>query len=267
MKLYYRRYGEGTPLIILHGLYGSSDNWVTIAKTLADSFAVYLPDQRNHGQSPHSEVHSYDSMRDDLFELVSDLELKEFFLAGHSMGGKTAVSFALKWPDMLNGLLVADISPFINENSRSVFLNQHLTILESILSIDLSAIRTRQQLESLLSEKIASDRIRGLIMKNLQRSGESNFSWRLNARAILNNLSNLMAGVAPDPYTTTEITGFPVIFLKGERSDYLSMKDFADILKIFPVADFVTIRNSGHWLHSDNPEDVVANIRRLLNDV
>ena len=106
-------------------------------------------------------------MRDDLFELVSDLGLKKFFLAGHSMGGKTAVSFALKWPDMLNGLIVADISPFINENSRSVFLNQHLTILESILSIDLSAILTRQQLESLLSEKIVSDRIRGLIMKNL----------------------------------------------------------------------------------------------------
>src|SRR5512133_2376601 len=116
MKLFCRKYGNGPPLIILHGLFGSSDNWVTIAKNLSDSFTVYLPDQRNHGQSPHSDVHDYDSMRDDLFELVNDLSLKKFFLAGHSMGGKTAISFALKWPEMLNGLLIADISPFVNKS-------------------------------------------------------------------------------------------------------------------------------------------------------
>ena len=101
MKLFFRKYGNGPPLVILHGLYGSSDNWVTIAKHLSDSFTVYLPDQRNHGQSPHSKIHDYDSMSDDLYELVNDLKLKKIFLAGHSMGGKTAISFALKWPEML----------------------------------------------------------------------------------------------------------------------------------------------------------------------
>src|SRR5674536_156004 len=112
MKLFYRKYGNGPPLIILHGLYGSSDNWITIAKSLSDSFTVYLPDQRNHGRSPHSPIHDYDSMRDDLFELANDLKLKKFFLAGHSMGGKTAISFAIKWPEMLDGLFIADISTF-----------------------------------------------------------------------------------------------------------------------------------------------------------
>ena len=95
MKLFCRKYGNGPPLVILHGLYGSSDNWVTIAKKLGNSFTVYLPDQRNHGQSPHSQIHDYDSMRDDLFELAGDLNLKKFFLAGHSMGGKTAISLSL----------------------------------------------------------------------------------------------------------------------------------------------------------------------------
>ena len=118
MKLFYRKFGDGPPLIILHGLYGSSDNWVSIAKKLGDSFTVYLPDQRNHGQSPHSDIHDYDSMRDDLFELVTELRLKKFFLAGHSMGGKTAMAFAVKWPEMINGLLIADISPFTNENTQ-----------------------------------------------------------------------------------------------------------------------------------------------------
>ena len=111
MKLFFRKYGNGPPLVILHGLYGSSDNWVTIAKILSDSFTVYLPDQRNHGQSPHSDIHDYDSMRDDLLEFVRDQSINKFFLAGHSMGGKTAIAFALKWPEMLNGLLIADISP------------------------------------------------------------------------------------------------------------------------------------------------------------
>ena len=118
MKLFYRKYGNGPPLIILHGLYGSSDNWVTIAKSLGDLFTIYLPDQRNHGQSPHDNIHDYDSMRNDLFELAYDLKLNKFFLAGHSMGGKTAIAFALKWPEMINGLLIADISPFTNETTK-----------------------------------------------------------------------------------------------------------------------------------------------------
>ena len=115
MKLFYRKYGSGLPLIILHGLYGSSDNWVSIAKSISDRFTVYLPDMRNHGQSPHSPVHNYDSMTEDLFELVNDLKLKKFFLAGHSMGVKTAVDFALPCPEKLYGLLVADMSPIVRE--------------------------------------------------------------------------------------------------------------------------------------------------------
>jgi len=266
MKLFYRKFGKGPPLIILHGLYGSSDNWVTIAKHLSDCYTVYLPDQRNHGQSPHDNIHDYNSMRDDLFELVSDLKLSKFFLAGHSMGGKTAISFAIKWPEMINGLLIADISPFINENTRHSAYNQHFTILKAMLSIDLSKISARGEADSVLTEKIPSENIRGFILKNLKRTADNNFAWKINASVLLDNLERIMEGIDRKTGVSQQITGFPVIFLKGEDSDYLPSGDFRDIQNVFPATEFITVANAGHWMHSDRPDEVVKNLKRLLYD-
>ncbi len=266
MKLFFRKYGTGPALVILHGLYGSSDNWVTIAKRLSDTFTVYLPDQRNHGQSPHSNIHDYNSMRDDLFELAGDLKLNKFFLAGHSMGGKSAISFALKWPEMINGLLIADISPFTNEGIMASAYNEHLAILNAMLSVDLSRISSRTEAESVLMGKIPSEKVRGFILKNLQRSSENNFIWKINAPSLLNNLERIMESIDRQSALNHQITGFPVIFLKGEDSDYLPSSDFNDILKVFPAAEFVEIRDAGHWVHSDQPEEVINNLRRLKGD-
>jgi len=264
MKLFCRKYGEGPPLIILHGLYGSSDNWTTIAKNLSDSFTVYLPDQRNHGQSPHSDIHDYDSMREDLYELATDLTLKKFFLAGHSMGGKTAISFALKYPEMLNGLLIADISPFLNEAHNKVAYSQHKSILEAMLSIDLINIMRRDDAEGKLGEKIRDEKIRGFVLKNLQRSTANIFTWKLNATSLLRNLEKIMAGIDRGALLTQTITGFPVIFLKGGDSDYILPSDFGDILKIFPAAEFAIAEKAGHWIHADRPDEVIRNLKRLL---
>jgi len=264
MKLFYRKYGEGPPLVILHGLYGSSDNWVTLAKKLGDSFTVYLPDQRNHGQSPHSEIHDYDSMRDDLHEMVNDLAFKKFFLAGHSMGGKTAISFALKWPEMLNGLLIADISPFTYETDGHSAYNQHSGILNAILSIDLNKISNRNEAEKLLSEKIPSEKERGLILKNLQRTNEDRFVWKLNAQSLLKNLDNIMSGIKRQKDFNQQITGFPVIFLKGGNSDYIPECDFRDIRHVFPASDIIEIPGAGHWIQVDKPDEVVKNIKKLM---
>jgi pimeloyl-ACP methyl ester carboxylesterase len=264
MKLFCRKYGNGPPLVILHGLYGSSDNWVTIAKKLGNSFTVYLPDQRNHGQSPHSQIHDYDSMRDDLFELAGDLNLKKFFLAGHSMGGKTAISFALKWPEMLNGLLIADISPFTNETGRQSIYVQHFTILNAILSFDLDKISTRREAGNVLLEKIPSVKVRELILKNLQRTTDNNFAWKLNAQSILKNLDKIMEGVERQTDFSQQIIGFPVIFLKGGDSDYLPAVDFRDIRNVFPAAEIIEIPGAGHWIHVDKPDEVVKNLKNLL---
>jgi esterase len=266
MRLFYRKYGFGPPLIILHGLFGSSDNWVSIAKSISDKFTIILPDLRNHGQSPHNQVHDYDSMRDDLYELVNEMKLGKFFLAGHSMGGKIAVNFAFSWPERLYGLLVADISPLVHTRSDTEDIDQHRQILNFMLSTDISTLRSRSEIESLLSRRIKSEKIRDLILKNLMREQDNSFSWKINAFAIFKNLDKIMEGIEPGEAGSSQITGFPVFFLKGENSAYLPESDFVDIQKVFPGADLIVIPRAGHWIHADNPEMVRKCFLRLLDN-
>ncbi|NSW93642.1 MAG: alpha/beta fold hydrolase [Bacteroidales bacterium] len=264
MKLYYKKYGNGYPLIILHALYGSSDNWTSIAKSVSNRFTVILPDLRNHGRSPHSPVHDYPSMSEDVRELADDLNLEKFFLAGHSMGGKTAIHFALKYPERLDGLMIVDISPFTNEKHSREFSQRHREILNAMTGLRLAEISSREEADLLLGEKITSDRTRGLIMKNLYRDDENRFRWRLNPHSLLANLKNIMEGFERTEAVKLQITGFPVIFLKGEKSEYLQEDDFKDIAKLFPSAVFVTVPGAGHWINADNPEFVRESLLRLV---
>ncbi len=257
MKLFFRRYGEGPPLIILHGLFGSSDNWITIAKRLSGRFTIFLPDQRNHGNSPHSDLHDYPSMSSDLLEFASDQKLRSFFLAGHSMGGKTAVRFALQQPEMIEGLIVADISPFVTRTGSSGSFNQYLSILKILSDTDVSKARSRADLEEKFPETIFSGRTRGLILKNIRRNDDGSFSWKLNITALLSNLERIVGSVVSPQESFDQVTGFPVIFLKGEKSNYLPSGDFEKILRLFPAAEFRIIENAGHWIHADNPDKVI----------
>jgi pimeloyl-ACP methyl ester carboxylesterase len=203
-------------------------------------------------------------MSDDLSELARDLSLKKFFLAGHSMGGKTAIAFAMRWPEMLNGLLIADISPFTDEKEKDTVYSRHHSILTAILSLNLKEVSSRSDVETSLAEKIPSEKTRGMIMKNLQRTGEKSFTWKLNASSLFKNLDKIMEGIDRQRDYNHQIIGFPVIFLKGGDSDYIPRDDFKDILKIFPAAEIIEVPGAGHWINSDKPEEVVKNIRRLL---
>jgi pimeloyl-ACP methyl ester carboxylesterase len=203
-------------------------------------------------------------MRDDLFELVNDTGIKKFFLAGHSMGGKTAISFALKWPEMLNGLLVADISPFTTENTQNSIHSQHSTILNAVLSIDLQKVNTREDVESQLSTNIPSEKERGLILKNLERTTENTFAWKFNPQSLSKNLKKIMVGVERPSDFNSQITGFPIIFLKGGDSEYIPTNDYKDILKVFPAAEIIEIPGAGHWIQVDKPDEVVKYMRKLL---
>jgi esterase len=265
MRLFFRKSGIGPPLIILHGLYGSSDNWVSIAKRLADNFTVYLPDLRNHGQSPHSQQHDYNSMKNDLHEMVLENGINKFFLAGHSMGGKTAMFFASQWPEMIEGLLIADISPFPPDILANEFYLMHRTILEAILAVNPILLSKRGEVELMLSEKIPSEKIRGLILKNLERTSSSSFRWKINASALLANLDAIMDGLPRPSEESSQITGFPVMFLKAADSSYIPESDYNDIYKLFPAAEIKTIENSGHWIHVDRPDAVSEGILDLLN--
>lgn len=264
MKLHYRKYGEGPALVILHGLFGSGDNWTSIAKQLSDTFTVILPDQRNHGQSAHSEIHDYESMRDDLNELVSDLNLRRFFLAGHSMGGKTAMAYAVRWPEKLEGLVVADISPFRGDDTSGSEHSYHGRILNAILSLDPDTMETREETDKELEKAGFPLAIRGFILKNLRRVSGNRFEWKINAPALLKNLGNIMKPMDRQSVFSHRVSGFPVLFLRGSRSDYLPKSDFPDILNIFPAAEFIEIPEAGHWLHADNPGEVIRCFRKLI---
>jgi pimeloyl-ACP methyl ester carboxylesterase len=256
MKLFYRKYGTGPCIVILHGLYGSSDNWVTIARKLSDKFTVILPDMRNHGQSPHSQDHTYDLMAEDIVELTQELNIGRFILAGHSMGGRVAMNFALKFPGMLEALIVIDISPIGSTDPENLFFKQHKVILESILSLDIRGLKSRTDVENFLALRIESERTRGFLMKNLTRNSEGLFEWKLNAESLLLNLTNITGSIINENMYQNPVSGFPVYFIRGEKSDYINPDDFPIIRSLFPAAELVTIKDAGHWIHADQPDEI-----------
>jgi pimeloyl-ACP methyl ester carboxylesterase len=265
MKLFFREYGAGPPLFILHGLYGLSDNWVTLARKISSSFRVIVPDLRNHGQSPHHQEHNYLAISEDINELAAGLGITKFFLAGHSMGGKAAATLAVHRPELIYGLVIADIAPVSSADEQALARKQHEKILKTILAVNPGDLTRREKVDSLLSEGIPSEKVRLQIMKNIARTVDNTFRWRLNARALLDNLDKITGNIPLPGSMWQELTGFPVLLLKGENSDYLNDENIKGTLRIFPGAELVVIKNAGHWLHADNPEAVSSAINGLLN--
>jgi esterase len=255
MKLFYRHYGEGQPVIILHGILGISDNWVTIGRRLAEKFEVFIPDQRNHGQSPHSDTFSYYALVDDLFEFIEDHQLFKPILIGHSMGGKVAMNYAIEHPHRIDKLIVVDIS-VRNYPAR----RQHVDVMDAMLSVDFDQLSTREAIEEIIHEKIKSPSIAGFIMKNLYRIGKNRLAWRLNLKSIYQNIDNIFEGVNL-PYTSD----IPTLFIKGGASDYILEEDYPLILKKFPNAKFKTIENASHWVHADAPDELCKTLSEFLS--
>ncbi len=251
MKLFFRKYGQGPPLIIIHGLYGSSDNWVSIGRKLAENFEVFIIDQRNHGKSPHTPDHNYKLLKADLLEFMDAQSIEKAIIIGHSMGGKTAMFFAADYPERVSHLIIADISPKSYEYTNSNQLLAHTTIIRAMFNLDFYRINSRQEVDDILAKSIPENRIRQFLLKNIKRSKDNEYSWRINIRTIKNELKNILEGLNEDQ---TEITGFPILFIKGGNSDYIQKDDEKTIKKIFPFADIETIPNAGHWLHAEQAE-------------
>ena len=269
MELFFRKYGEaGPPLIIVHGLYGSGDNWVSIARELADHFEVYVVDQRNHGQSPHSEIHNYPALREDLREFMDGQGIGKAVLIGHSMGGKTIMSFASEWPERVQTLISVDIAP---KSYRSLALASrsaanHSNMIDAMLAVDIAGAESREEIDQALRPSIGSERIRGFLLKNVRRDPEGNFSWRINLQALNDNLEAIFEGMDMDAIKARGgITGFPVLFISGANSDYIRAQDHHLIHTIFPVAEVVTIPGAGHWVHAEQPALLVKTIKYFLD--
>lgn len=261
MELFYRKYGQGPPLIIIHGLYGSSDNWVSIGRKLAENFEVFIIDQRNHGKSPHSPDHNYQVLKADLLEFMDAQSIVKAIIIGHSMGGKVAMFFAADYPERVSHLIVADISPSSYQFTSSTQLLAHTTIIRAMFNLDFYGISNRQEVDDILAKSIPENRIRQFLLKNIKRSKNNEYSWRLNIRTIKNELKNIMEGLDENQ---TEISGFPVLFIKGGNSDYIQKDDEKIIKKIFPYADIETIPNAGHWLHAEQPELFLEKINDFI---
>ncbi len=255
LPLHYRSLGRGAPLIMLHGLYGSGNNWKRIASALEDHHASHLVDLRNHGQSPHHRDVGYTAMAADLLTLMDELELEQADVLGHSMGGKVAMTLALLHPERIRRLVVADVAPVTYPNS-----GEHERLLGALQGMDLQQLGSRRGADHDLEAEIPSAGIRQFLLTNLEkRDGE--WHWRIPLQILRDGLETIR-GFPDLPGTYPG----PTLFLHGEQSGYVLEEHHAAIRSRFPEARLQCMEGCGHWLHAENPDGFVAAVSAFLDD-
>lgn len=253
MQLNFKTYGEGVPLVILHGLLGSLDNWNTLAKKFAENhFQVFIIDQRNHGHSPHTDEFSYEIMADDLLEFCRQQQLEKINLIGHSMGGKTAMLFAHRHPEMIDKLIIADIAPV-------KYKPGHNAIFEALLNANIATAGTRDEVEQQLAKTIKEYSVRQFLMKGLTRGENNEFEWRFNIPSLVKNYPLILDTFKLKlPYFSS------VLFIRGSKSDYIDKESIQTIEEYFPNYELATIEGAGHWLHAEKPKEFLQICLRFL---
>lgn len=246
MLLFHRKVGEGRPIIILHGVFGSSDNWFTVSKMIADKgFAVYTLDARNHGQSPKSDEFSYDLMAEDLDEFLNHYQIKNPIIIGHSMGGKVIMQYAMKY-DNFEKLIVVDIAP-------KYYPTHHEHIINGLQAIDLETLKSRNEAEAIFAQYVSNIGERQFILKNIYRTENGKFDWRINVPVIAREIYQIGSELH-DVHPINK----PVLFIKGSQSGYIQDEDMSDIKKIFPQVQLISIEGAGHWVQAEKPQEFVA---------
>lgn len=254
MKLLHSKIiGQGQPLLILHGYFGMGDNWKSFANKLENSYQVHLIDQRNHGRSFHSDAFDYELMVEDLDAYINHHQLDSVILLGHSMGGKTAMLYAVEHSEKVEKLIVVDIAP-------KMYPPHHHDILDGLNSVDFSIQNSRQLVDEKLAEKIPENGVRQFLLKSIYWKEKGVLAYRFNLSSLTEN--NNEVGVALPSFT--EYDG-ETLFLKGENSGYISTDDEGLIQAHFPKAIMKTIKNAGHWLHAENPTDFFKEVDLFLN--
>ena len=257
MQLFHKQYSSsGKPLIILHGLFGQHGNWNVHAKVFAENFQVYSLDARNHGRSPHADSMSYREMAEDIAQTMDALNIANADFIGHSMGGKIAMQLALTEPDRVNKLVVVDIAPVAYTDALDNGPNKELSAL---LKINLDTVTNRQEVDALLAEEIQDKAVRDFLLTNLQRSAEGKFQWRMNL-PVINKDYALLKGWEN---TDNEFPG-ETLFIKGELSSYLTSEYKDQTLAQFPAATVKVIKDAGHWVHNEKPEQFIKTAQKFL---
>jgi len=251
MKLQHRIIGEGKPLIILHGLFGSSDNWQTHAKRFSEYFQVILVDQRNHGHSDWSDEFDYDLLATDLHELITDLGLEKVNLLGHSMGGKTVMRYAQLYPNTIEKMIVVDMG-------IRGYPPHHQQILAGIAALNATAMDSRSAAEEVLLPFVPENGTRLFLMKNLYWIEKGKLAWRMNVEVLEREMTNILKAI-PEQEVLVQ-----TLFIRGGLSKYILDEDISDIENQFPDSSFLTIEDAGHWVHAEKPEEFMNAVLEFL---
>ena len=245
--------GEGKPLLILHGYFGMSDNWKSLGNQFAEDFQVHLIDQRNHGRSFHEDEFNYEVLVEDLFNYIQFHQLEKVEIIGHSMGGKTAMLFAVTYPELVEKLIVVDISP-------RMYQPHHNAILAGLNSVDFSIENTRTLVDKKIAKLIPDFGVRQFLLKNVFWKEKGQLAYRFNLESLTEN--NPEVGEALPPFTVFEKE---TLFLKGDKSDYITENEEPIIEAHFPNSKIVEIKNAGHWLHAENPKQFYNEVCNFFN--
>ena len=242
MKLNYQEQGNGYPVILIHGMFGSLSNLGNLARYLSSQFRVISVDLRNHGDSPHDSVFDMATMAEDILYLMDILSLPPAFIMGHSLGGKVGMQLALNHSDRVNKLVVADISPVTYQPRNDPALN-------GLIALSEASIQSRNQAEELLADFISDGETRAFLLKNLKRKDDDRFVLKLNIKAVTENYGTaLVAAPSGDRFDN------PCLFIKGETSAYIQEKHRPIIKDMFPNSQVNVISGAGHWLHAEKPK-------------
>ncbi|MBX2904141.1 MAG: alpha/beta fold hydrolase [Chitinophagales bacterium] len=253
MNLNYKTFGDGFPLVILHGLMGSLDNWLSLAKRFSTAYRVWIIDQRNHGKSPFSNEFSYHILVNDLHDFFEQNGIEKAHIIGHSMGGKVAMDFAAQYPEMVEKLVVVDVAPVAYDD-------RHSHIFKALLAIDLSRVAGREDVETQLHTLLNGEDERTIqfLMKGLYRNDENNFAWRFNVPVLWKAYNEISDRVGGSPFLGQ------ALFIKGQKSNYITAENFSAIDELFPNNELEEIANAGHWLHADAPQVFAEVVERFL---
>lgn len=251
MKLHSQLTGQGEPVVLIHGLFGSYENLGVIARALAEQWQVVNIDVRNHGRSPHNSLMDYPSMAEDLAETLDKLGLEQVNLLGHSMGGKISMQFALNQPDRIRKLILADIAPV-------AYQPRHNQIFSGLNSLNLNTLTNRAEADKHLAGYIPEAGVRQFLLKSLSKENDT-FQWRFNLDALQHNYNSIL-GVPP---AEGQFTG-PVLFIKGADSDYILPEHRTAISSRFPLAQAKVIQGTGHWLHAEKPAAFTKIVKDFL---
>ena len=253
MELNFKVLGEGKPMVILHGLLGTLDNWMTLSKQFAAlGFKVYLVDQRNHGKSPHAAEHTYQAMGDDLFDFIEQHFIVDPIILGHSMGGKTVMRFAQDHPRVAEKLIIVDIAPRFYEP-------HHQHILAGLKAIDVVSLKNRNEADEKLTQFVPNFGERQFLLKNLNRTPEG-YSWKCNLPVITEQINN----IGESQYEEGVVVDTKTLFLRGDQSSYIESDDISLIQTMFSNVEIMTIANAGHWVHAEQPKEFYEIVKGFI---